>query len=425
MWGWILETVTGEHRYQRLRARIRSADPASALAVRIQTDEVNKPFLQLVLLPTGGANPLSAGKDYAYGLDAYLGATHKVVADAYVADDEWYDVDLDLAEACAPLPTYQVMSARAFGDLELERLVVYDPEWLIPEFDTAAPVAFFLAVADELEVAFIDESAPALGTTITAWLWDFGDSMTSTGQNPTHVYSLTGGKSVTLTVTGSNGRQATYSRPIKVAINADGPLGVSMPVTESGFTATGLMPPRHSWRGDVASGNLVDSIGSMTLTASLITDYQQATGIAGWTRTGVRFTETNSQRIRTTAGPDASTVETLLVMVVFLQTPNAVRNIASLGSNIDVRYLSSGKLRETNGTAGNQPSGWAAVYDGGCADRPPQRRSGHRVTRRTSTRRRRAPLSTRPEPMGFRASWAQTGSGILTTRGLKEARHSA
>ena len=42
--------------------------------------------------------------------------------------------------------------------------------------------------------------------TISSWLWDFGDGATSTLQNPTHTYSNSGEKTVTLTV--SNGYDA-------------------------------------------------------------------------------------------------------------------------------------------------------------------------------------------------------------------------
>jgi PKD repeat protein len=40
---------------------------------------------------------------------------------------------------------------------------------------------------------------------ITSYSWDFGDSVTSTEQNPTHSYAAPGTYSVTLTVTGPGG----------------------------------------------------------------------------------------------------------------------------------------------------------------------------------------------------------------------------
>ena len=52
-----------------------------------------------------------------------------------------------------------------------------------------------------LNVQFTDESAG----NITAWLWSFGDSVTSTLQSPTHIYTTKGVYTVTLTVTGPGG----------------------------------------------------------------------------------------------------------------------------------------------------------------------------------------------------------------------------
>ncbi len=52
-----------------------------------------------------------------------------------------------------------------------------------------------------LMVAFTDLSVD----TVNTWLWDFGDSGTSTDQNPSHEYVNPGDYSVTLTVTGPGG----------------------------------------------------------------------------------------------------------------------------------------------------------------------------------------------------------------------------
>ena len=52
-----------------------------------------------------------------------------------------------------------------------------------------------------LDVSFHDESTG----TIIAWSWDFGDGVTSTEQNPTHVYTQPGTYHVKLSVTGPDG----------------------------------------------------------------------------------------------------------------------------------------------------------------------------------------------------------------------------
>ena len=51
--------------------------------------------------------------------------------------------------------------------------------------------------ASPLDVIFIDQSYGVP----TSWLWDFGDSTTSTVQHPTHTYSVAGTYTVSLTIT--------------------------------------------------------------------------------------------------------------------------------------------------------------------------------------------------------------------------------
>ncbi|HEY4689167.1 MAG TPA: PKD domain-containing protein [Anaerolineae bacterium] len=65
--------------------------------------------------------------------------------------------------------------------------------------DSANFTAYPLTGTLPLTVTFSDLSTPLGG--IDAWLWDFGDGITSTLQNPAHVYSQAGTYPVTLTVT--------------------------------------------------------------------------------------------------------------------------------------------------------------------------------------------------------------------------------
>jgi PKD repeat protein len=71
-----------------------------------------------------------------------------------------------------------------------------------------APTALFIADltsgSGSLTVQFTDQST---GTSPMTYLWDFGDSTTSTAQNPTHTYT-TGSYTVTLTVTNIGGTNA-------------------------------------------------------------------------------------------------------------------------------------------------------------------------------------------------------------------------
>ncbi|MBM4432133.1 MAG: PKD domain-containing protein, partial [Chloroflexi bacterium] len=72
-----------------------------------------------------------------------------------------------------------------------------------------------------LSVDFSDDSTAFPGT-ISAWLWSFGDSSTSTAQNPSHTYTAPGVYQVTLTVTDSHGCVSTTTGSITVhAVEAD------------------------------------------------------------------------------------------------------------------------------------------------------------------------------------------------------------
>jgi PKD repeat protein len=63
-----------------------------------------------------------------------------------------------------------------------------------------------------LEVTFTDASEPYEGQTITSWSWNFGDSGTSTEQDPTHTYVDYGTFTVALTVIQSDDASATKTR---------------------------------------------------------------------------------------------------------------------------------------------------------------------------------------------------------------------
>lgn len=63
-----------------------------------------------------------------------------------------------------------------------------------------------------LPVTFTDASTADAGTTITNWLWQFGDGGVSTLQNPTYTYNTAGLYDVTLIVLDSEGCQATVTR---------------------------------------------------------------------------------------------------------------------------------------------------------------------------------------------------------------------
>lgn len=69
----------------------------------------------------------------------------------------------------------------------------------------SAPVANFTATPTSgtapLTVTFTDQST----NTPTSWYWDFGDGITSTVQNPEHIYNTNGSYTVLLTVSNTSG----------------------------------------------------------------------------------------------------------------------------------------------------------------------------------------------------------------------------
>jgi serine protease len=77
------------------------------------------------------------------------------------------------------------------------------------------PVADFTYVVNDLTVTFTDQSYDPDGT-IVSWLWNFGDSNTSTAQNPVHTYASSGTYSVTLTVTDNDGATDSVSKDVSV-----------------------------------------------------------------------------------------------------------------------------------------------------------------------------------------------------------------
>ncbi len=68
-----------------------------------------------------------------------------------------------------------------------------------------------------LNVQFTDLTNPVSGTS-TQWFWDFGDGITSTNQNPVHVYTTGGNFNVSLYVTNSEGCSNTITRPNYIRI---------------------------------------------------------------------------------------------------------------------------------------------------------------------------------------------------------------
>jgi PKD repeat protein len=111
-----------------------------------------------------------------------------------------------------------------------------------------------------LTVQFTDQSTAA-GSTITSWLWDFGDGTTGTVRNPSHTYTSAGNYNVTLRVTTVSGCSKTLtknnyihaSNGVTAAFTNTTPTGCSLPVTIS-FTNTSSGSGTLSYLWDFGDG---------------------------------------------------------------------------------------------------------------------------------------------------------------------------
>ncbi len=89
------------------------------------------------------------------------------------------------------------------------------------------PLADFTATPTSgqvpLTVQFTDQSIDIDGT-VVSWSWDFGDSTTSTDQNPSHTYETYGIYTVSLTVTDNNGNTSSETKEDYITVNYAGPV---------------------------------------------------------------------------------------------------------------------------------------------------------------------------------------------------------
>lgn len=135
-------------------------------------------------------------------------------------------------------------------DYVYDTVVVKDP--------MEPPVADFYAEpltgCYPLEVNFYDMSSGL----ITSWLWDFGDGTSSTEQNPTHIYTLSGKYTIKLSVSGPGGSDTeTKTEYIEIweapqAAFAQSPDSGYAPLTVS-FTDQSLYGADFYW--DFGDGN--------------------------------------------------------------------------------------------------------------------------------------------------------------------------
>jgi immune inhibitor A len=77
------------------------------------------------------------------------------------------------------------------------------------------PIAAFTLLPTDLTVVLKNTSSQGFGN--LTYQWDFGDSSTSTAQNPSHTYTAAGSYTITLKTTDSQGNESTASQAITVS----------------------------------------------------------------------------------------------------------------------------------------------------------------------------------------------------------------
>lgn len=125
-------------------------------------------------------------------------------------------------------------------------------------------------------MGFADLST-ASPSSITAWLWDFGDANSSTAQNPTHVYSAAGTFNVSLTVTDGtcsdiDVQVVTVNPSPTVNVGLDSNICFGSPYTQTATVTGGTPGYSFSWfpnTGHFVNPSIEDAVIAVALSNTL------------------------------------------------------------------------------------------------------------------------------------------------------------
>jgi PKD repeat protein len=136
---------------------------------------------------------------------------------------------------------------------------------------------------------------PATSGTITSWKWDFGDGSTSTAQNSTHTYSVSGTYSVSLTVTGPDGTTKKV-KPNSVTVLTV-PAPSTTPTPAPNVTPTPKPVTNNTKSGLVAAYSFEEKSGATTADASGNGNHGTVSGAvrssAGYSGSALKFDGVN------------------------------------------------------------------------------------------------------------------------------------
>lgn len=129
------------------------------------------------------------------------------------------------------------------------------------------PTASFIASSELIEndpITFTDESIDAV-----AWAWDFGDTKTSTLQNPTHTFTDPGLFEVTLTVANTSGCKDTYSQTFYIITGLE--MFTSFPVTIYPNPSQNIVQVNATMNGTSAILEVMTTQGCILFSEALVT----------------------------------------------------------------------------------------------------------------------------------------------------------
>lgn len=347
---WLMQMTCGEHRYRRLRVRYTTSDAAAKILIRgeVNDDLLSRPYAVAHVLTSGGS--VSGTKDIPYKQISSQNASQFACTEQLLADGVEHTLEINLETAFGSAGVcMRVPSIRASGAITVSSLVLSDYVEIEEDLDPTKPVAAFSSIVTLLSVQMINESVDNDGT-IVGYFWTSDEGHSSTAVNPTFVFATTGYHTVTLTVTDNDGQTNSFTGTVRPVVTTDGPNDVLWPKTTADWNAVGVAAPQHSWAGNIASGNLIDSVGSLNLTNTLVTDFQQPTGITGWSSVGVKFTEVSQQRFESSVNCSFSTQQHLLLLLVkFGSIPTADRAVCAFDAGFFVREKKdTGKFNSNN-----------------------------------------------------------------------------
>lgn len=216
----------------------------------------------------------------------FVGATAKT---AWVNDD-----DLLLDSGIHFIPDAYVTLGYRLAPAAINALGYAIPPTASFKFQAQTRTANFTDTSVDPNVG--SQANPAIGGSVTSWSWDFGDSSTSSAQNPSHTYAADGAYAVKLIVRNSAGVPAALTQTITVASPTwatDATSGIGVMASSSDWTAfetahqlTAFGTPADGYLFQQASGTIGDVLaGAKTLSIAGAPTYSKA--IAGWTRKAV------------------------------------------------------------------------------------------------------------------------------------------